>query len=154
MGRQAKSCARFDRRFRARRKCEALLDGLEGRAGKIEATVGAVLAAAAIPIVLGGDHSIAEPDIRACAAAHGPVGLVHFDAHTDTARECFGAELSHGTSMYRLVEAGHVPTISPISGCSVSPMLASHAGLDTAESSLDDVAAKVAAAAAALAEEG
>jgi agmatinase len=33
---------------------------------------------------------------------------VHFDAHTDTARECFGAELSHGTSMYRLVAAGHV----------------------------------------------
>jgi agmatinase len=74
----------------------------------IEATVGAVLAAGAIPLVLGGDHSIAEPEIRACAAAHGPVGLVHFDAHTDTARECFGAELSHGTSMYRLVEAGHV----------------------------------------------
>ena len=50
----------------------------------IEATVGQVLAAGAIPIVLGGDHSIAEPDIRACAAARGPVGLVHFDTHTDT----------------------------------------------------------------------
>jgi arginase family enzyme len=58
--------------------------------------------------VLGGDHSIAEPDIRACTAVHGPVGLIHFDAHTDTGRECFGAELSHGTPMYRLVEAGHV----------------------------------------------
>jgi agmatinase len=46
--------------------------------------------------------------VRASAAAHGPVGLVHFDAHTDTAPECFGAELSHGTSMYRLVEAGYV----------------------------------------------
>ena len=43
-----------------------------------------VLAAGAIPIVLGGDHSIAEPDIRACAATHGPVGLIHFDTHTDT----------------------------------------------------------------------
>jgi agmatinase len=74
----------------------------------IEQTVGAVLAAGAIPIVLGGDHSIAEPDIRACAAVHGPVGLVHFDAHTDTGREVFGVELSHGTPMYRLVEAGHV----------------------------------------------
>jgi agmatinase len=74
----------------------------------IEGTVAAVLAAGAIPVVLGGDHSITEPEIRACAAVHGPVGLVHFDAHTDTARECFGAELSHGTSMYRLVEAGHV----------------------------------------------
>jgi agmatinase len=74
----------------------------------IEATVAAVLAAGAVPVVLGGDHSIAEPDIRACAAVHGPVGLIHFDAHTDTGRECFGAELSHGTPMYRLVEAGHV----------------------------------------------
>jgi agmatinase len=74
----------------------------------IEATVGAVLAAGAVPIVLGGDHSIAEPDIRACAAVHGPVGLIHFDAHTDTGREVFGVELSHGSPMYRLVESGHV----------------------------------------------
>ena len=74
----------------------------------IEETVAAVLAAGAVPVVLGGDHSIAEPDIRACAAVHGPVGLIHFDAHTDTGRECFGVELSHGSPMYRLVEAGHV----------------------------------------------
>jgi agmatinase len=74
----------------------------------IEATVGQVLAAGAIPIVLGGDHSIAEPDIRACAAKHGPVGLVHFDTHTDTGTEVFGVEVSHGTPMLRLVEAGSV----------------------------------------------
>ena len=61
-----------------------------------------------MPIVLGGDHSIAEPDIRACAAAHGSVGLVHFDTHTDTGTEVFGVERSHGTPMYRLVEAGVV----------------------------------------------
>jgi agmatinase len=74
----------------------------------IEATVGQVLAAGAIPIVLGGDHSIAEPDIRACAAARGPVGLVHFDTHTDTGTQVFGVEVSHGTPMYRLVEEGAV----------------------------------------------
>lgn len=74
----------------------------------IEATVGQVLDAGAIPIILGGDHGIAEPDIRACAARHGPVGLVHFDTHTDTGREVFGVEISHGTPMFRLVEAGHV----------------------------------------------
>ncbi|MGH2945307.1 MAG: agmatinase [Solirubrobacteraceae bacterium] len=74
----------------------------------IEATVGEVLAAGATPIVLGGDHSIAEPDIRACAGRHGPVGLVHFDTHTDTGREVFGVEVSHGTPMLRLVEQGHV----------------------------------------------
>lgn len=74
----------------------------------IERTVGEVLAAGAIPIVLGGDHGIAEPDMRACAARHGPLGLVHFDTHTDTGREVFGVEVSHGTPMFRLVEAGHV----------------------------------------------
>jgi arginase family enzyme len=46
--------------------------------------------------------------VRACAAAHGPVGLVHFDTHTDTGAEVFGVEISHGTIMRRLVEAGHV----------------------------------------------
>ena len=74
----------------------------------IEKTVGEVLDAGALPIVLGGDHGIAEPDIRACAGRHGSLGLVHFDTHTDTGREVFGAELSHGTPMFRLVEQGHV----------------------------------------------
>jgi agmatinase len=72
----------------------------------IERVVGQVVAAGAIPIVLGGDHSIAEPDLRACAAKHGPLGLVHFDTHTDTGTEVFGVEISHGTPMYRLVESG------------------------------------------------
>jgi agmatinase len=74
----------------------------------IEATVGEVLAAGALPAVLGGDHSITEPAIRACAAVHGPVGVVHFDTHTDTGAEVFGVERSHGTFMRRLVDAGHV----------------------------------------------
>jgi agmatinase len=74
----------------------------------IEALVGQVLDAGALPIVLGGDHSIAEPDIRAVATRRGPVGLIHFDTHTDTGQEVFGVELSHGSIMYRLVEQGHI----------------------------------------------
>ena len=74
----------------------------------IEGTVREVLDAGAVPIVLGGDHGIAEPDIRACAGRHGAVGLIHFDAHTDTGTEIFGVEVSHGTPMYRLIEQGHV----------------------------------------------
>ena len=74
----------------------------------IERTVGEVVAAGAIPVILGGDHSIAEPDIRAVAAKHGAVGLIHFDAHADTATEVFGVARSHGTAMYRLVEQGAV----------------------------------------------
>jgi agmatinase len=74
----------------------------------IERTVGEVLAAGALPLVLGGDHSIVEPEIRALAAVHGPVGVIHFDAHTDTGAECFGVKLSHGTPFYTLVDEGLV----------------------------------------------
>src|SRR2546427_2672817 len=74
----------------------------------ISETVGQVLAAGAIPLILGGDHSITEPDVEACAAVHGPVGLVHFDTHTDTGAGVFGGTLSHGTVMRRIVEAGLV----------------------------------------------
>lgn len=74
----------------------------------IEETVGQALDAGALPVVLGGDHSITEPNVRAVCARRGPVGLVHLDAHADTGTEVFGVELSHGTPMYRLVEAGQV----------------------------------------------
>src|SRR3954452_17400185 len=75
----------------------------------IESLVGQVVDAGALPIILGGDHSIAEPDIRAIAVKRSePVGLIHFDTHTDTGKTVFGAELSHGSIMYRLVEQGHV----------------------------------------------
>ena len=75
---------------------------------QIERTVGQAVAAGTIPVVLGGDHSITEANVRAVAAHHGPVGLVHFDTHTDTGTEVFGVEHSHGTPMYRLVRDGHV----------------------------------------------
>lgn len=58
--------------------------------------------------MLGGDHSIAEPDVTACAASGGPIGLLHFDTHTDTADELHGQKRSHGTPMRRLVEDGVV----------------------------------------------
>ena len=75
---------------------------------QIERTVGEVVTAGALPVVLGGDHSITEPNVRAVAARHGPVGLVHFDTHTDTGTEVFGVEISHGTPIYRLVRDGQV----------------------------------------------
>jgi agmatinase len=74
----------------------------------IESTVGQVLAAGVLPVVLGGDHSITEPALRACAAVHGPVGAVHFDTHTDTGEEVFGVERSHGTFIRRLIDAGQL----------------------------------------------
>ncbi len=74
----------------------------------IEETVGQVLAAGAVPVILGGDHSITRANIRACAAVHGPVGVVHFDTHTDTGEEVFGVATSHGTFMRQLLDEGHV----------------------------------------------
>jgi agmatinase len=74
----------------------------------IEATVGQVVTAGLLPGVLGGDHSITEPCVRACASLHGPVGVVHFDTHTDTGAEVFGVAVSHGTFMKRLIDAGLV----------------------------------------------
>ena len=79
-----------------------------GSRASIEALVLQVVEAGAVPVVLGGDHSVAESDIRAVASRHGAVGLVHFDTHTDTGTEVFGIEVSHGTPMYRLVRDGHV----------------------------------------------
>jgi agmatinase len=74
----------------------------------IEATFAQVVEPAPIPLVLGADHSISEPAVRAVAKRRGPVGLIQFDPHTDTATEVFGVSFSHGTPMYTLVEAGHV----------------------------------------------
>jgi agmatinase len=64
----------------------------------------------AIPIVLGGDHSITYPSAAAVARHRHPssVGIVHFDAHADTGREVWGSLLSHGTPMRRLLEEGWV----------------------------------------------
>lgn len=79
----------------------------------IEPTVGLVLSAGALPVIIGGDHSITEPNARACAAracaaVHGPLGLLHFDTRTDTGADVFGATVLHGSVMRRIVEAGHI----------------------------------------------
>lgn len=64
-----------------------------------------------VPIVIGGDHSVTLPSATAVAdvVGRGRLGIVHFDAHADTAPESFGNPLSHGTPMRRLVESGAVP---------------------------------------------
>jgi agmatinase len=74
----------------------------------IERTVRQAVEAGTTPVIVGGDHSITEPNVAACAEAHGPLGLLHFDTHTDTGAEVFGATFSHGTVMRRVVDAGHV----------------------------------------------
>ena len=62
--------------------------------------------AGVVPIVLGGDHSIALPELRAAAAVHGPLALVQFDSHADTWDSYFGKRYNHGTVFRRAVEEG------------------------------------------------
>ncbi|XP_043917704.1 agmatinase, mitochondrial [Protopterus annectens] len=59
-----------------------------------------------IPLTLGGDHTIAYPILQAVAEKHGPVGLVHVDAHSDTGDVGLGEKITHGTPFRRCVEEG------------------------------------------------
>jgi agmatinase len=63
------------------------------------------------PVVIGGDHSITYPSATAVASTveGGTLGIVHFDAHADTAPDFFGNLASHGSPMRRLIESGAVP---------------------------------------------
>jgi guanidinopropionase len=79
-----------------------LMDGL----ARIEAGVAAVVEAGAVPLGIGGDHLTTLPVLRAVAKAR-PVGLIHFDAHSDTNDTYFGNNpYTHGTPFRRAVEEG------------------------------------------------
>ncbi len=75
---------------------------------RLERAVLAGAASGAVPVVLGGDHSIALPDVTGVARhlGWGRVSVIHFDAHADTGDTQFGALLGHGTPMRRLIESG------------------------------------------------
>ena len=73
---------------------------------EVESGARATLDAADRLIALGGDHTVALPLLRATAARHGPVALVHFDAHLDTWDTYFGAPYTHGTPFRRAAEEG------------------------------------------------
>lgn len=59
-----------------------------------------------VPLTIGGDHTIVLPILRAMARKHGPVGLVHIDAHADVNDEMFEEKIAHGTPFRRAVEEG------------------------------------------------
>lgn len=71
---------------------------------RIRDAVAASLKAGAIPISLGGDHSITYPIIQAVAAHHGPVDILHFDAHPDLYDELDGDRRSHASPFARIME--------------------------------------------------
>ena len=69
-----------------------------------------VMSSGAVPIILGGDHSITWPVVSAVAQTLAPrrVGMIHFDAHADTADDESGVRAGHGTPMRRLIESGAI----------------------------------------------
>lgn len=72
----------------------------------IEAHYRPIIDAGCIPLTLGGDHTIVLPILRALARKHGPVALVHVDAHADVNDDMFGERIAHGTPFRRAVEEG------------------------------------------------
>ena len=74
----------------------------------LEERVVAVASAGVIPIILGGDHTIALPDVTGVArhVGWGRVSVIHFDAHADTGESQMGSLYGHGTPMRRLIESG------------------------------------------------
>ena len=72
----------------------------------IEDAYDAIAATGAKPLSMGGDHTIVLPILRALAKVHGPVGIVHIDAHADVNDHMFGEPVAHGTPFRRIVEEG------------------------------------------------
>lgn len=72
----------------------------------IETAYGEIAASGAKPLTMGGDHTIVLPILRALAKKHGPVGIVHVDAHADINDTMFGEKFAHGTPFRRAIEEG------------------------------------------------
>lgn len=78
----------------------------EGTYARVEEALGRVAEADVFPLVMGGDHAITLAELRVLARVHGPLALVHLDAHTDTWEAYFGQRYFHGTTFKRAVEEG------------------------------------------------
>src|SRR3954467_3253067 len=89
---------------------EMYFGDIERSLAALRTAVATGAAAGAIPVVLGGDHSITWPDVTGVADTHGhgDVAVVHFDAHADTGDIEFGSLYGHGQPMRRLIESGAV----------------------------------------------
>jgi agmatinase len=87
---------------------EMLPGEIEVALQRLEQAVEQVARTGAVPVVLGGDHTIALPDVTGVArvVGWGRVSVIHFDAHADTADTQFGSMVGHGTPMRRLIESG------------------------------------------------
>src|SRR3954464_7655604 len=78
--------------------------GIDKAYAAIETDVRRIVEAGAMPLFVGGYHSISLPCLRAVAATHGPLSLVQFDAHIDTWGDYFGGKYFHGSPFRRAIE--------------------------------------------------
>jgi agmatinase len=85
---------------------DAPLREADGDDAVIEAAIRAAVEAGDIPVSLGGDHSVTVPIVKALAAAHGPLEILHFDAHPDLYDDFRGNRRSHASPFARIMEAG------------------------------------------------
>ena len=76
--------------------------------GRVSDHIRGILAAGAAPVVLGGDHYISFPVLKAMAEKHGPISLIQFDAHSDTWPDDDMDRVDHGTMFYKAVKSGIV----------------------------------------------
>jgi agmatinase len=79
---------------------------IEETLARIQAYVEPIARAGVVPLGMGGDHSVALAELRALAAVHGPLGLVHIDSHTDLWDTYNGLPYAHGTMFRRAIEEG------------------------------------------------
>ena len=79
---------------------------LKDSVARITAFYDEVLTHDVMPLTLGGDHTLSLPVLRSIARKHGPVGLIHVDAHADINDHMFGETIAHGTPFRRAVEEG------------------------------------------------
>lgn len=77
---------------------------------RVERAVTAILDAGAVPVCVGGDHSLSLPILRSVVRRHGPVGMVHVDSHQDMWDQSFGNRYFHGAPFRRAVEEGLLDT--------------------------------------------
>ena len=124
--------------------------GPEEAVAQIEAGAAALLEGGGRLVAIGGDHTVALPLLRATSARHGPLALVHFDAHLDTWDLYFGQRFTHGSPFRRAWEEGllrrdhcaHVGLRGPLYS---STDLVDDAGMGFMQITTDDVAERGAA---------
>jgi agmatinase len=91
---------------------------------QVEEGFGPLTEAGVFTAVLGGDHSITLPELRALARAHGPLALVQLDAHADTWDEYYGQRYFHGTTFKRAAEEGLLDTGASVQAGMRGPLFA------------------------------